>query len=84
MSRTIKDSFKEGFKGFGGELLGVAREHTNSHIQDAVEEERIINIDKAVVAMFEAEVPDEKIIELLQKHWDLRRSEAEDFVERAK
>lgn len=84
MSRTIKDSFREGFKGFGGELLGNLREHSNSIIDDAVIEERIINIDKAVVAMFEAEVPDEKIIELLQKHWDLRLSEARDFVERAK
>ena len=40
-------------------------------------------IEKVTLALLEASVPKDQIIALLQKHWDLRRSEANQFIEEA-
>ena len=76
--------FRESFDGFGLELLDGIRAKSNEHIEEAKIEERNIGIKKAVTAMFEAEVDEEMIIKMLQKHWDLRLSEATAFVENTK
>ena len=47
-------------------------------------EERIVGIEKATTAMLEAGVDDDTIIKMLQKHWDLRLSEATAFIENSK
>ena len=78
MARSIRNSFS----GFGSELLERIRENCNARLDDAAFEERIIGIEKATAALREAEVEDEKIIYLLQKHWDLRLSEAKDLATR--
>ena len=65
------------FEGFGSELLQGIRDHVKSHEGDAVYNERIENITTATMAMYDAGLEDEIIIQMLQKYWDLRRSEAE-------
>ena len=45
--------------------------------QELRHQERARSIRRATDAFLEAKIPTERIIALLQKHWDLRRSEAE-------
>ena len=73
--------FKGAFSGFGRELLDGVRERANQHISDAEIQERIVGIEKATMAMFEVGVEEKVIIEMLQKYWDLRLSEAQSFVD---
>lgn len=44
---------------------------------EIISQERELSVIKATDAFLEAKVPRECIISLLQKHWDLRQSEAE-------
>ena len=81
---SLSTTFREAFDGFGWELLEGIRAKANERISDAEFEERIIGIEKATAAMLEAEVDEETIIKMLQKHWDLRLSEATAFIENAK
>lgn len=77
----MSNGFREAFDGFGWELLGRIRETANEKLSEAAFEERIIGIKKATIAMVEAGVDEETIIRMLQKHWDLRLSEATEFVQ---
>jgi hypothetical protein len=72
------------FAGIGRNVLERLRETANARIDDAVFEAEIIGIEKATAALCEAGVKDEKIIALLQKYWDLRLSEAKEFLRREK
>jgi len=72
------------FSGFGSELLQRIRGDVNAKMEDDVFEEKLIGIRKATTALLEAEVGDEKIIFLLQKHWDLRQSEATELLQQEK
>ena len=81
---SLSKTFREAFDGFGWELLDGIRAKVNEQISDAEFEERIIGIEKATAAMLEAGVDDDTIIKMLQKHWDLRLSEATAFIENAK
>jgi hypothetical protein len=76
MARSIRDSIS----GFGSELFERIRENSNARLDEAAFEERVNGIEKATAALLEAEVEDEKIIYLLQKYWDLRLSEAKEFI----
>ena len=80
MGRSIRDAFV----GFGGELLEGIRERNYARIDEAVFKESVVGIEKATAALFEAEVEDQKIIYLLQKYWDLRLSEAKEFLQQEK
>lgn len=73
---------KEAFKGFGWELLEGIRQTANERISDAEFHERILGIEKATKAMLETGVNKDMVIKMLQKHWDLRLSEATAFVEK--
>ena len=55
-----------------------------NELADAEFEERIIGIEKATNSMVEAGVDDDTVIAMLQKHWDLRLSEAKAFLDNAK
>ena len=81
---SFPKTFKEAFSGFGWELLDSIRADANERISDAEFEERIVGIKKATAAMLEAGVDEETIIKMLQKHWDLRLSEAIAFIENVK
>lgn len=76
----MRHSIKNSFSGFGTELLESIRENCNAKLDEASFKERIIGIEKTILALREAEVGDEKIIYLLQKHWDLCLSETEEFL----
>lgn len=80
MTRSIRDSFS----GFGSELLESIRGNVNTKLDETAFEEKIIGIEKATAALREAEVEDEKIIYLLQKYWNLRRSEANEFLQQVR
>jgi len=75
---------KEAFNGFGRELLRDIRKEANARISDATFEERNIGIEKTTISMLEANVNEKIIIKMLQKHWDLRLSEATAFLENCK
>ena len=57
------------------------REDSNARLDEAAFEERVIGIEKATAALKEAKAEDEKIIYLLQKYWDIRLSEAKEFLQ---
>lgn len=77
----MANAFKGAFFGFNRELLDGVREQANQHITDAEIQERIVGIEKATMAMFEAGVEEKTIIAMLQKYWDLRLSEAKSFAD---
>lgn len=80
MSSSIRDAFS----GFGWDLLDKIRSSFQEKLDDEAFEERIIGIENATAAMLEVEVDEEKIIQMLQKYWNLRLSEAKEFIRRQK
>lgn len=80
----IKEMLKKEFKNYPRELLTDIRQHVQDHGEEHACEVMIDSIGKAAMALKEAEISDEQVIALLQKYWDLRRSEALDLVEEAK
>lgn len=78
----MTNEFRNAFSGYGRELLGNIRESAQDRLDDAAFEERIVGIGNAIAAMIEVGVEEDKIIHMLQKYWDLRLSEAKEFVER--
>jgi hypothetical protein len=78
MAKEIRNAFS----GFGRELLGNIRESAQDRLDDAAFEERIVGIENATASMIELGVEEDKIINMLQKYWDLRLSEAKEFVDR--
>lgn len=71
------------FKDFPAEIRNRIQADQQEVIEEAVLSERICSIEKATLALLEANVPKDQIITLLQKYWDLRRSEAKQFIEEA-
>lgn len=65
-------------------LLQSVRDVVSEHEEQAVYEETVVSIEKATLAMCEAKVQDNVIIAMLQKYWDLRLSEAREFLSGAK
>lgn len=80
----MSNGFREAFRGFGWELLDKIRQAADEKISDAEFAERIIGIEKATISMLEVGVSEEQVIKMLQKHWDLRLSEATEFIESCK
>ena len=73
-------SFRDYLQRYFSELLGEIRENSYARLDEAAFEERVIGIEKAIAALHEAGVEDKQIIKLLQKYWDLRLSEAKEFL----
>lgn len=80
----MANSIRNAFAGFGSEMLEHIRNDAQNRLDDAAFEERCIGIDKATSAMLEVGVSDEVVIQMLQKYWDLRLSEAKMFIEHQK
>ncbi len=76
--------YKKVFSDVGYDLLRTVHDAGNNVINEAVAEERSWGISRAVDSMLECEVPDGKIIEMLQKYWDLRLSEAKEVLTSAR
>ena len=77
-------NLKQELKSIPKEVLDTIVQVIEDHEKDSVEDMRAIGIIHTTDALLEAKLPDEKIISLLQKHWDLRRSEAEMEIKQAK
>ena len=78
------NEFRNVFLRFGRELLDDIRASAKGRLDDAALEERVIGIGNTTAAMMESGVEDDKIIQMLQKYWNLRLSEAKEFVVRQK
>ena len=65
----------------GNFLLEASREAFSNVIDEKVFYERMDCIEKTGIAMKEAEVSNDVIVAMLQKYWDLRLSEAKNFVD---
>lgn len=81
---VMANKFRNTFSGFGQELLDGVRASFQSHLDEAAFEERVMGIENATSAMLELNIEENKIIEMLQKYWDLRLSEAKMFIEHHK
>lgn len=76
MKKSIKDSLSD----FGIEVIEGIRERNYEKIDEYIFEERMLSIEKAILAFNESGIEEEEIIALLQKYWDLRRSEAKELI----
>ena len=81
--RIMANSIRNAFAGFGSEMLEHIRNDAQDRLDDAAFEKRCIGIEKATAAMLEAEVSEDVVIQMLQKYWDLRLSEAKMFIEKS-
>jgi len=72
----VGQSFKREFRDFVPELRQRVQDSVAERIEEACFYERQNNILTAVCAMRDAGVDEDVIIQMLQRHWDLRRSEA--------
>ena len=77
-------NIKESAISFSQEILNGIREKNYERIDEAVFAEKADCLLKTTKAFLELEVSEEKIILVLQKYWDLRRSEAVEILEKAK
>ena len=81
MNRDRFDRFVDGAFNLVGDAWNEARQDFVYSIDaNARTEERENNIALAALAMLDGGLDVEKTLALLQKHWDLRRSEAMPFV----
>lgn len=65
-------------------LLKSVRDVVSEHDEQIVYEETVVSIQKATLALCEAKVQDDTIIKVLQKYWNLRLTEAKDYLSSAK
>ena len=75
---------KEDFRSFPSELLIRIRQSVKANSEEAAAEAVASSLQKTAMALKEAGISDEKAIALLQKYFDLRRSEAQSLVASAK
>ena len=79
-----KKNISDKLKKFAGELLDIKDQAIENHDNEIREDMFAMSIIHTTDALLEAKVSDEKIISLLQKHYDLRRSEAEKSLRQGK
>lgn len=88
MSSTFFEMLRDNFKGFGSELLSDIRQsvadETNETARNAAAYQWELGVEKAVAAMLDLKISDDRIIAMLQKHWDFRLSEATDYLKKYK
>lgn len=71
----------QSLQNYGMWILQAVRDSIAEGKDEACINERQNNIATATVAMREAGLSDEIITSMLQKHWDLRQSEAGNFID---
>lgn len=81
---STKENLIQELKDIPSKFLDVITQVIENHEKEVIEHMRVISIIHTTDALLEAKQTDEKIILLLQKHYDLRRSEAEKAVKQAK
>ena len=67
--------------GFWEDLRERIIANQQAKLDDAAYNERLDNIGKATTALLEAGIDEERTKALLQKHWDLRPSEVQEFID---
>ena len=67
-------------KKLANEMVDTLRESVWNKIDQEVTDERWNNIGFAAQAMVESEVPEQQILNMLIKYWDLQPSEAKDMM----
>ena len=82
--RNTKEKLMQELGNIPREFLDVITQVIENRENEVIEQMRGISIIHTTDALLEAEQTDEKIITLLQKHYDLRRSEAEKEIQQAK
>lgn len=80
----LKNILVQKLKDCPRELLETVEQVVEIRELEAIEHYRVISIIHGSDALLEAKLPDEKIMQLLQRHYDLRRSEAEKALQQAK
>lgn len=68
-------------KKLANEMVDTLRESVWNKIDQEVTDERWNNIGFAAQAMVESKVPEQQILNMLIKYWDLRPSEAKDVLQ---
>ena len=81
MTRRIRDEFV----GFGEELLSNVRQDALSRLDEVANNAAVAEfnkgVERAIAALFDAGLDRESVVQLLQKHWDMRLSEAQKAVD---
>lgn len=80
---SMFDILKEEFKDYPQELQARIRQDMIEREEEIIRQEQMLSVMRAASAFVEAKIPKERSISLLQKHWDLRRSEAETALQQA-
>ena len=81
---SIKDYLIQELKNCPRELIARVQQIIADNEDELIRHQNSLSIIHATDAFLEAKLPEEKIIFLLQKHWDMRRSEAVNAIEQAK
>lgn len=81
---NLKEILMQKLKKCPSEITEIVRQVVELREQEVIEDMQSISVIHASDALLEGELSDEKIIFLLQKHYDLRRSEAEKALQQAK
>lgn len=81
---NFKKSLMQELKDCPMGIIETVRHVIEQHDEEVIEDMRNVSVVHASDALLEAELSDEKIISLLQKHYDLRKSEAENVLKQAK
>lgn len=81
---NTRENLMQELRNIPSEFLDVITQVIENNEREIIEQMRGISIIHTTDALLEAKQTDEKIISLLQKHYDLRRSEAEKEIKQAK
>lgn len=81
---NLKEILVQELKNCPSEIVEIVRRVVERHEEEVIEHMRSVSVIHASDALLEAKLSDEKIVLLLQKHYDLRRSEAEKVLQQAK
>ncbi len=76
----IKECIKSGGRYFAGLMLEVYGENVNQAGEQAFSEAIEIGIENTVMALIDANVNDDEIIRVINKHWGINQQEAEDRI----
>lgn len=81
---NLKEILVQELKNCPSEIVEIVRRVVERREEEVIGHMRSVSVIHASDALLEAKLSDEKIVLLLQKHYDLRRSEAEKVLQQAK